>query len=59
MPEIECTDCNWVGKWEDLEIPEGCMVSVCPTCGGANIRDLDAITPDDYTEQNPQEVPRE
>lgn len=50
---FECANCNWRGEI----LQDNC--EACPKCGHGELIDLDAVSEDDYRDQNPLEVPNE
>lgn len=59
MPEeeIECTNCQWRGKWDDTIHCFERMEDYCPKCHKKDLIDLDGVTEQDLIDQNPIERP--
>jgi len=40
-PEIECQDCLWRGRWDDLIAPTSDHEPSCPGCLGNNLLEIE------------------
>lgn len=40
IPEVKCSDCNWLGTKDNLLMPEKEHFAHCPQCNGKNITEL-------------------
>ncbi len=57
MIKVRCIRCDWEGEVETID-----STSECPECGAkGSIEpvDDDGVSPQDYIDQNPREVPDE